>query len=161
MLTSSVFLETSIPNIPSFTVLSFHLVCLRELRFEQPCTQDLRSRASQDTVQSEQRSLEKRGLIYRTGSFAKGTTEAHRSPRCSANMFTCQAVRNVQGTPVLRLAFASALLCGCSLLGREFERQADYGSLLTRRSVGSLERFRDLGDRLLAGHGFEDANIVL
>src|SRR5271166_2144281 len=97
MLTSSVFLETSIPNIPSITVLSFHLVCLRELRFEQPCTQDLRSRASQDTVQSEQRSLEKRGLIYRTGSFAKGTTEAHRSPRCSANMFTCQAVRNVQG----------------------------------------------------------------
>src|SRR5580700_10966592 len=44
-----------------------------ELRFEQPCTQDLRSCASQDTVQSEQRSLEKRGLIYRTGSFAKGT----------------------------------------------------------------------------------------
>src|SRR6476469_6813653 len=35
-----------------------------ELRFEQPCTQDLRSCASQDTVQSEQRSLEKRGLIY-------------------------------------------------------------------------------------------------
>src|SRR5271168_4373426 len=28
--------------------------------------------------------LGKRGLIYRTGSFAKGTTEAHRSPRCSA-----------------------------------------------------------------------------
>jgi hypothetical protein len=31
---------------------------LQELRFEQPCTQDLRSRASQDTVQSEQRSME-------------------------------------------------------------------------------------------------------
>ena len=46
-------------------------------------------------------------------------------------------------------------------LGREFERQADHGSLLTRRSVGSLERLRNLGDRLLAGHGFEDANIVL
>src|SRR5271166_176593 len=100
MLTSSVFLETSIPNIPSFTVLSFHLVCLRELRFEQPCTQDLRSRASQDTVQSEQRSLEKRGLIYRTGSFAKGTTEAHRSPRCSANVFIRQAICNVQGTAI-------------------------------------------------------------
>src|ERR1700704_4258411 len=100
MLTSSVFLETSIPNIPSITVLSFHLVCLRELRFEQPCTQDLRSRASQDTVQSEQRSLEKRGLIYRTGSFAKGTQEAHRSPRCSANLSICQAVRNVQGTRI-------------------------------------------------------------
>jgi hypothetical protein len=31
--------------------------------------------------------LEKRGLIYRTGSFAKGTQEAHRSPCCSANVF--------------------------------------------------------------------------
>src|SRR6516225_463008 len=60
-----------------------------ELRFEQPCTQDLRSCSSQDTVQSEQRSLEKRGLIYRTGSFAKGTQEAHRSPRCSANLSIC------------------------------------------------------------------------
>src|SRR5271170_3870272 len=58
-----------------------------ELRFEQPCTQDLRCCASQDTVQSEQRSLEKRGLIYRTGSFAKGTQEAHRSPCCSVNVF--------------------------------------------------------------------------
>ena len=44
----------------------------QEPRFEQPCTQDLRSRASQDTVQSEQQSLENGGLIYRTGSFAKG-----------------------------------------------------------------------------------------
>src|SRR6476620_7879759 len=45
--------------------------------------------ARPDTVQSEQRSLEKRGLIYRTGSFAKGTQEAHRSPCCSANVFIC------------------------------------------------------------------------
>ena len=51
-------------------------------------TQDLRSCASQDTVQSEQRSLET-GPIYRTGSFAKGTQEAHRSPRCSANLSIC------------------------------------------------------------------------
>jgi hypothetical protein len=58
-------------------------------------------------------------------------------------------------------ANVSALLRRSSLLGREFERQADHGSLLTRRSFCSLERFRDLGDRLLAGHGFEDANIVL
>ena len=43
----------------------------------------------------------------------------------------------------------------------EFERQADHGGLLTRRSVGSLECPRNLGDRLLAGHRFEDANIVL
>src|SRR5256714_15493147 len=66
-----------------------------ELRFEQPCTQDLRSCASQDTVQSEQRSLEKRGLIYRTGSFAKGTQEAHRSPRCSANL----SIRSLLSAP--------------------------------------------------------------
>ena len=57
--------------------------------------------------------------------------------------------------------FASALLCGSSLLGREFERQADHGSLLTRRSIGSLERLRNLGDWLIEGHGFEGANIVL
>ena len=31
----------------------------------------------------------KPGLIYRTGSFAKGTQEAHRSPRCSANLSIC------------------------------------------------------------------------
>src|SRR3954468_7108239 len=74
MLTSSVFLQTSIPSLifrrsqsyPSASSLQ------HELRFEQPCTRDLRSRASQDTVQSEQRSLEKRGLIYRTGSSPKG-----------------------------------------------------------------------------------------
>ena len=33
--------------------------------------------------------LAKTGLIYRTGSFAKGTQEAHRSPRCSANLSIC------------------------------------------------------------------------
>jgi hypothetical protein len=54
-----------------------------------------------------------------------------------------------------------SLLCRCSLLGREFGRQADHDSLFRRRSVGSLERLRILGDRLLAGHGFEVANIVL
>ena len=43
----------------------------------------------------------------------------------------------------------------------EFEGQADHGGLLTRRSVSSLERLGNLGDRLLAGHRFEDANIVL
>src|SRR5215471_10883310 len=61
MLTSSVFLQTSIPNIPSITVLSSTSSLQHELRFEQPCTQDLRSCASQDTVQSEQRSLGKTG----------------------------------------------------------------------------------------------------
>src|SRR5499433_691289 len=84
MLASSVFLETSIPNTPSITVLSFHLVSsaraplrttlyagstlTRVPRYRPICTAE----------------LGKRGLIYRTGSFAKGTQEAHRSPRSSA-----------------------------------------------------------------------------
>src|SRR5690348_9309607 len=59
--------------------------------------QDLRSCASQDTVQSEQRSLEKRGLIYRTGSFAKGTQEAHRSPCCSANVLFAMQFATYKG----------------------------------------------------------------
>src|SRR6516162_6321075 len=84
MLASSVFLETSIPNTPSITVLSFHLVSsaraplrttlyagstlTRVPRYRPICTAE----------------LGKRGLIYCTGSFAKGTQEAHRSPRSSA-----------------------------------------------------------------------------
>ena len=55
---------------------------------------------------------------------------------------------------------ASALLCGLLASG-ELRRQADHDSLLRRRSGGSLERLCILGDRLLVGHGFEDANIVL
>ena len=45
--------------------------------------------------------------------------------------------------------------------GGEFERRAGHGGLLTRCSFGSLERLRNLGAGLLAGHGFEGANIVL
>ena len=61
----------------------------------------------------------------------------------------------------LRLAlpqpfFADALFWGASLSDKPITV-----AFLTRRSVGSLERLRNLGDRLLAGHGFEDANIVL
>src|SRR6516162_566530 len=71
-------------NTPSITVLSFHLVSsaraplrttlytgstlTRVPRYRPICTAE----------------LGKRGLIYRTGSFAKGTQEAHRSPRSSA-----------------------------------------------------------------------------
>jgi len=49
-----------------------------------PCTRDQRPAASLDTVRHEQRSLEKQGHIYRTGSSTKGTHEAHRFPCCSA-----------------------------------------------------------------------------
>src|SRR5215471_9108162 len=95
MIASSVFLETSIPNMPSITV---------------PCTQDLRSRASQDTVQSEQRSLEN-GLIYRTGSLAKGAKQAHRSPRCSAEFV--YSLSNRQRTRGYRLASTQCLQGPC------------------------------------------------
>src|SRR6516225_11323326 len=84
MLTSSVFLQTSIPNIPSITVLSLHLISSTRAPLRSTLYTGSTLMRVQDTVQSEQRSLEKRGLIYRTGSFAKGTQEAHRSPRCSA-----------------------------------------------------------------------------
>ena len=88
--------QYSVDHYPILPLLSLQ----QEPRIEQPCTQDLRSRASQDTVQSKQRSLEKRGLIYRTGSFAKGTQEAHRSPSLLSKMCIRRAICNVQGTCV-------------------------------------------------------------
>src|SRR5271170_1958102 len=79
MLTSSVFLETSIPNIPSITVLSLHLVSAERA----PLRATLYAGSTLLRVPG-YRPVEKRGLNYRTGSFAKGTQEAHRSPCCPA-----------------------------------------------------------------------------
>src|SRR6516225_7579557 len=84
MLTSIVFLETSIPNTPSITVLSFHFISSARapprttLYAGSTLTRVPRYRPAWTAE------LGKRGLIYRTGSLAKGTTEAHRSPRCPA-----------------------------------------------------------------------------
>src|SRR5215831_18241427 len=84
MLASSVFLETSIPSIPSITVLSFHLVYSARA----PLRTTLYAGSTLTRVPRYRpiwpAELGKRGLIYRTGSLAKGTKEAHRSPRCSA-----------------------------------------------------------------------------
>src|SRR6516165_5239998 len=84
MLASSVFLETSIPNTPSITVLSFHLVSSARA----PLRTTLYAGSTLTRVPRYRpictAKLGKRGLIYRTGSFAKGTQEAHRSPRSSA-----------------------------------------------------------------------------
>jgi len=44
-------------SVDHYPILPLRLFS-KGLRLEQPCTQDLRSRASQDTVQSKQRSLE-------------------------------------------------------------------------------------------------------
>jgi hypothetical protein len=52
--------------------------------------------------------------------------------------------------------FAEARFWGASLSDKPMTF-----SLLTRRFIGSLERPRYLGDRLIEGHGLEDANIVL
>src|SRR5271163_4357722 len=84
MLTSIVFLETSIPNTPSITVLSFHFISSARA----PLRTTLYTGSTLTRVPRYRPAwtaeLGKRGLIYRTGSLAKGTIEAHRSPRCSA-----------------------------------------------------------------------------
>ena len=60
-------------------------------------TQDLRQNASQDTVQPKQRSLEKRGRIYRSGLVAKGTPQAHRFPRHPAEMIIRRTLTTYKG----------------------------------------------------------------
>jgi hypothetical protein len=52
--------------------------------------------------------------------------------------------------------FADARFSGASLSDKPVA-----SSLLTRRTIGSLERPHYLCDRLIEGHGSEDANIVL
>ena len=63
-------------------LLPFQGMNTARLRVGPPCTRDQRQAASLDTVQHEQRSSEKRGHIYRTGSLTEGTHEAHRFPCC-------------------------------------------------------------------------------
>ena len=63
-------------------LLPFQGLNTARLRVGLPCTRDQRQAASLDTVQHEQRSSEKRGHIYRTGSLTEGTREAHRFPCC-------------------------------------------------------------------------------
>src|SRR3954469_25709232 len=103
-LVSSVVLETSMPKTASVILRVFQVLLVgslqQPLRIDRPCTQDLRRSASQDTVRPEQRSVEKRGPIYRTGSVTEGTQQAHRFPRRPADMISRRTPRNVQGTGV-------------------------------------------------------------
>src|SRR3974377_47967 len=96
MLTSIVFLETSIPNTPSITVLSFHFISSATA----PPRTTLYAGSTLARVPRYRPAwtakLGKRGLIYRTGSFAKGTTKAHRSPHCSAK--DAYSLSNLQRT---------------------------------------------------------------
>ena len=61
-------------------LLPFQEMNTARLRVGPPCTRDQRYLASLDTVRHEQRSSEKRGHIYTTGSLTKGGHEAHRIP---------------------------------------------------------------------------------
>ena len=123
-LVSNVFLETSMPStasvilrlslqilLSSFTKRLVNLApssTQRRLRIDQPCTQDLRQNASQDTVQPKQRSLEKRGRIYRSGLVAKGTPQAHRFPRHPAEIIICRTA-GVESLGVLRIGRSAVL----------------------------------------------------
>src|ERR1700722_1559492 len=78
-------------------LLPFQGLNTARLRVGLPCTRDQRQAASLDTVQHEQRSSEKRGHIYRTGSLTEGTHEAHRFPCCSTRYCPRRTSRNVQG----------------------------------------------------------------
>src|SRR6478672_3774025 len=144
MLTSSVFLETSILNIPSITVYPSISSLQHELRFEQPCTQDLRSCASQDTVQSEQRSLEKRGLIYRTGSFAKGTQEAHRSPRSQQICLFAKQSATYKGRVFHHAPPAQNRTCDFPAYG------SHLGCVTAKRSLGQGCRMLGFGSQSFA-----------
>src|SRR6202030_4651468 len=83
MLTSSVFLETSIPNIPSITVLSLH-----RLVSTSPASSNLVHRIhahARPRIPSNLNSgAWETGPNLPHGLFRQGTPEAHRSPRCSA-----------------------------------------------------------------------------
>src|SRR4249920_3385158 len=102
MLASSVFLETSIPNTPSITVLSFHFLSSARA----PLRTTLYTGSTLTRVPRYRPAwtaeLGKRGLIYRTGSSAKGATETHRSPAAQQNVFIRQAICNVQGMKLPR-----------------------------------------------------------
>src|ERR1700675_4669069 len=82
------------------------------LRVGPPCTRDQRPAASLDTVRHEQRSSEKRGHIYRTGSSTKGTHEAHRFPCCFSEILSpAEQAATYKGRP-LHVAPAQIPTCG-------------------------------------------------
>jgi hypothetical protein len=109
------------------------------LRVGPPCTRDQRPAASLDTVRHEQRSSEKRGHIYRTGSFTKGTHEAHRFPCCSARY--CHPPSKPQRTRDAHYWAPPAQIRTCGL-----PAYGSYlGCLTAKRTFGQGCRIRGLG----------------
>ena len=60
-----------------------------------------------------------------------------------------------------RLALPQPFFAEARFRGASLSDKPMTFSLLTYRSIGSLERLEYRSDRLIEGHGFEDANIVL
>ena len=84
-LASKVSLDTSIPTMTSFILCYHYNVRIRQGSASGHLSSGISEHAaSLDTVRHEQRSSEKRGHIYPTGSLTKGGHEAHRFPCCSA-----------------------------------------------------------------------------
>ena len=71
---------------------------------------DLHQNASHDTVQPKQRSLEKRGRIYRSGLVAKGTPQAHCFPSHPREMIICRTLATYKGHKRRMCTFPSGLL---------------------------------------------------
>src|ERR1700730_13948238 len=96
MLASSVFFETSIPNTPSITVLSFHFIfCARA-----PLRTTLYAGSTLTRVPRyrpiSKAELGKRGLIYGTGSRAKRPHTLTVLLAAQQNVFIRRAICNVQ-----------------------------------------------------------------
>ncbi len=64
-----------------------------------PATRYLKLLKKYGFRQPKQRSLEKRGRIYRSGLVAKGTPQAHRFPRHPAEMIICRTLATYKGHP--------------------------------------------------------------
>src|ERR1700689_323666 len=96
MLASSLFFETSIPNTPSITVLSFHLVSSARA----PLRTTLYAGSTLTRVPRyrpiSKAELGKRGLIYGTGSRAKRPHRLTVLLAAQQNVFIRQAICNVQ-----------------------------------------------------------------
>ena len=69
----------------------------QRLRIDQPCTQDSRPNASRDTVQPKQRSFEKRGRIYRSGSVAERDSAGSPLFSSSGRMINCRTFATYKG----------------------------------------------------------------